>query len=249
MGVINMVQDFRKELYRRYVTSLKTSQIIRDERKVKELWIAYQYRYLPHLTELSHETPILELGCGPGYFLEFLQNRNFQNAEGIDISEEQVKITASRGLRAYLSDAFEYLDSKKEWYGAITAIDFIEHFTKEELLALFPKIHQALKPGGLLIIQTPNGQGLFPGQVIYGDLTHITIFSEDSLRQLLRLYGFCEIRFYETAPVPYGLDGKIRSASWKLVKHIIRLVRQIEAKNLSKLWTENLICVCKKSEK
>ena len=244
-----MARDFREELYRGYVTSLKTSQIIRDERKIKELWIAYQYRYLPHLTGLSREMPILELGCGPGYFLEFLQKRNFQNAEGVDISEEQVKMAASRGLRAHLSDAFEYLDSKKEWYGAITAIDFIEHFTKEELLALFSKIQKALKPGGLLIIQTPNGQGLFPGQVIYGDLTHMTIFSEDSLRQLLRVYEFCEIRFYETAPVAYGLDGRIRSVSWKLVKQIIRLVRQIEAKNSSKLWTENLICVCKKSER
>ena len=241
-----MDSGFREELYRRYVSSFKTFQIVRDERNAKELQIAHQYRYLPHLMRLAREVSILELGCGPGYLLESLRNWGFENVEGIDISEEQIKIAASRNLRAHLSDAFEYLDSKKEQYDVIIAVDFIEHFAKEELCTLIPKIYQALKHEGVLIIQTPNGQALFPGQVIYGDLTHMTILSEDSLRQLLGLYEFREIHFYETGPIPYDLSGKIRLALWNLLRNTIRLVRQIEAKNCSKLWTENLICVCKK---
>jgi hypothetical protein len=73
--------------------------------------------------------------------------------------------------------------------------DFVEHFHKDELLRLLPLINRALQADGILLLQTPNGERLFSQQVIHADLTHLTIFSPDSLRQLLALTGFDEIRF------------------------------------------------------
>ena len=124
--------------------------------------------------------------------------------------------------------------------------DFVEHFTKQELLKLFPLIFRSLRKGGLFLVQTPNGEGLYPGQVIYGDLTHLTIFAQDSLEHILTLAGFRNMNFAETGPVPDTWEGKLRTFLWSIIRGVIRIIRQIEAKNSSRLWTESFICWCEK---
>jgi 2-polyprenyl-3-methyl-5-hydroxy-6-metoxy-1,4-benzoquinol methylase len=240
------VEDIRIKLYDHYVSKFKTNQNQRDERHVRAYSSWCRFKYLPILREINHDDPILELGCGPGYFLEFLTSQGFTNSHGIDISKEQIELAASRGLSANVADVFKFLSNQQERYAAIVALDFIEHFTKQELITLFPLINKNLRKNGVFLVQTPNGQGLFPGQVIYGDLTHSTIFSEDSLSHILCFTGFKNIHFSETGPAPDNLEGKVRTVLWKIIRAIIRIIRQIEAKNCSKLWTESFICWCSK---
>jgi len=240
------MSDFRKKLYQGYVTKFKIEQTRMDERTIKSFWAWYEYKYLPLLEGLDRNSLILELGCGPGYLLGFLKNRGFSRVEGIDISEEQIRIAAGCGLNVKVADAFDYLSSKQEAFHAIIAIDFIEHFNKEEIFRLIPSIHRALKQDGILIIQTPNGQGIFPNQVVYGDLSHLTVFTPDSLKQILTLVGFDGLRFYETGPVPKRLKGKIRTILWRLIKKLTNTIRIIETGKKQEIWTENLICFCRK---
>lgn len=240
------MSSVRNRLYESYVSKFKIHHVHRDERRIREYWSWCDYKFLPVLTTIDRTLPILELGCGPGYLLEYLQSKGFQSVQGIDISKEQIQVALSQGLRARVADALKFVSTKRELYAAIIAIDFIEHFSKDELFSLFPMIHKALRKDGILLLQTPNGQGLFPGQVIYGDLTHMTIFAQDSLSHILTLSGFHDIRFAETGPAPDTLEGKLRTVLWRLVRAVIRIVRQIEAKNSSRLWTESFICWCRK---
>lgn len=240
------MNDFRKALYERYVSTLKRGQLTRDRNRVSQFFRNYRHRFLHLLSDTGREEPLLELGCGPGYLLEFLRDQGFTNARGIDISAEQIKLAAAEGLNAEVADVFSFLRRKRNAYQVMFAIDFLEHFTKHELLELFPLIQRALRKGGLLIVQTPNGQGLFPGQVIYGDLTHSTILAEDSLRQLLLLHGFDGIQFRETHPLPESFGGRVNLVLWKIIRAAVRIVRQIEANNASKIWTENMIAWARK---
>src|SRR5205823_419899 len=121
-------------------------------------------------------------------------------------------------------------------------VDVLEHFSREELVVLAPRVLAALRPGGRLIVQTANGAGLFPRQVIYGDLTHLTIFTPESLRQLLRRFGFQNLTFYETGPIPIRLRGKLNVALWSATKAIANLIRQVETGKRQAIWTENFIC-------
>ncbi len=240
------MDDIRSQLYRKYVSHFKTEELHRDDQWLQAYWSWCDHKYLPFLRSVPRDKPVLELGCGPGYILEFLKNRRYTRCSGIDISKEQIALARQRGNNASVADAFKFLRSKKAQYAAILAIDFVEHFSKSELLLLFPLIFKALRPGGVLLIQTPNGQGLFPGQVIYGDLTHLTIFAQDSLKHILTLAGFQTITFAETGPAPDTLEGKVRTILWKTIRAGIRIIRQIEAKNSSKLWTESFICAAEK---
>lgn len=243
-----MTDDIRKILYEKYVQTLKGAQLNISERKKAQLHDKYGAWYFKHLNGLAHGASILELGCGPGFFLEYMMARGYNKIEGLDISDEQLKIAQSLGVKTHQGDVFDFLQHKRNHYDAVIALDFVEHFTKGQLLELFDSIYKSLKTGGLLLLQTPNGQGLFPGQNIYGDLTHMTILCESSLTQILKLNGFSQFKFFETAPVPKGLGGRLNLFLWNIIRFMIRMVRQIECKNNSKIWTENIICICKKEK-
>ena len=239
--------DFRTELYRRYVSTFKAKQIERNDAALASYWKWCEFTYLPLLAEVPRDGAILELGCGPGPMLEFLQRHGYGAAHGIDVSEEQVHLAVERGLDARVADVFQFLDADPGRYDAILAIDFVEHFTREELLRLLPAVRAALKPGGCFIVQTPNGAGLLPGAVVYGDLTHLTIFNPGSLEQLFRVTGFNDFTFRETGPVCKNLVGRVRWLLWRLVRLLANGLRRIEVGRSQAVWTENMICRCRAS--
>ena len=106
-------------------------------------------------------------------------------------------------------------------------------------------IKSSLRPNGLLLVQTVNGEGLFPRQIIYGDVTHMTILTPGSMGQLLRATGFQQIEFAECAPIARGPVGIIRSALWKIVRFGANALRMIEAGKRQAVWTENFITVAR----
>jgi len=242
--------DFRTELYARYVSAFKTQQLHRNPREL-EVFIRWSERkYLPLLKKLDKNASILEVGCGDGKLLHMLKKNGYNNIEGVDISEEQIMLAKSEGLNVKTADIFTFLSDKIACYDAIIAIDVVEHFYKQEVLRLFRLFQKALKTSGILLLQTPNGEGLFPGQVIYGDLTHLCIFTPNSMRQILQLNGFSNISFYETSPVVDNWIGKIRFFLWSFVKAIVNTIRLVEGGKGKKsdILTENFICFCQKIE-
>ena len=74
----------------------------------------------------------------------------------------------------------------------------------------------------------------------------LTIFSPGSLRQLLRLSGFDNIRFLETASYDRRLVGRIRSLAWQMIKVAANIIRKVETGKTQDIWTENLICSCRR---
>ena len=240
--------DFRADLYRRYVSTFKKEDLERLAEADSSYFRYCDYKYRPIFDVLPRSAAILELGCGSGRMMRYLHSLGFSKVKGVDLSNEQIELALVSGLDAEAGDIFEFLKTNRDPYDAVVAIDCLEHFTKDELMALAPLIHGTLNPGGILVIQTPNGEGLFCRQVIYGDLTHCTVLTPSSLQQLLSLTDFGEFRFFETGPVPGKLSGLARVALWGGLKALANCVRMIEAHKHQSLWTENMICVCSRSQ-
>ncbi len=239
-------EDFRTELYNKYVSTFKQYIGNDDTADPSSDYEIYKRWYIPLLKDFSHDSQVIELGCGPGYHLQFLKQNGFNNLYGIDISEQQVQKAKSRGLNAEVKNIFEFFEENKNKYDIVFALDVVEHFHKSELLKLFTSINELMNENGILIIHTPNGTGLFPQNHIYGDLTHLTIFSPNSLLQILRLTGFDDIRFYETGPAPKNLAGAVRFILWKITRLIVNAVRIIETGNKVNILTEDFICSARK---
>jgi SAM-dependent methyltransferase len=232
---------FRHGLDARYVSTFKGSTHRSGAEGAFGWW---DHKFLPLLEGVERSAPILDLGCGSGGLLAYLERRGFSHAVGIDISAEQVAIARERRVQAEVGDLFEFLERPQhaDHFAAILAVDILEHLSRDELVALAPLLHTAVRSHGRLLIQTANGAGFLPGQVIYGDLTHLTIFTPQSVGQLLRAAGFVDLSFYETGPVPIRLRGKLDLALWQAIRACARAVHRIETGKDQSIWTENFIC-------
>ena len=245
---INRTGAFREGFYRVYVSRFRKNHFSRRDRAQHSYKAWADQKYRPLLKGLKQDAPILEVGCGPGYFLESLRDNGFNNATGIDISAEQVDLCLERKLQAVKADVFCFLCRQRENYEAVIAIDFLEHFTRDELDRLIPLVADALRPGGRLILGTPNGQGLFAGQVIHGDLTHMTVFTPQSLAQLLYAHGFNEVRCWEAGPVAKNAIGLVRIAAWRFVRFLGKAARFAETGKRQDIWTETFLCMAYREE-
>jgi predicted TPR repeat methyltransferase len=241
-----MQTDFRNELYKRYDSTYKIHISNFDEPLIQNMWKWFDKKYLPLISSYPKESPILELGCGRGYMLEYLRKHGFSNLKGIDISEEQISISRKKGFDVDIANAIEFLEKNKNQFKIVIALDFVEHFYREELLSLFQGIYDSLEERGLFFFHTPNGQTILTSDLVYGDLTHLTIFTPNSAQQILRAVGFNKIDYFEAGPVPKNMNGFIRSIFWKIIKLGYNCIRLIEAGSTLKILTQNFIAVAKK---
>ena len=237
------MKDIREPIYENYYSAFKKGEP-RERFGFLHLRLWYNEKYLPLLREYDRNAPLLDLGCGQGFMLRYLKSAGFMNLTGIDISEEQVEKARSYGFNAIKTDAFTFLKENENQFEIIVAIDLIEHFKKEELFELLNLIHRALKPGGLFISQTPNGEGLMPGYVIYGDLTHFTILSPLSLKHILTVTGFEKIRIKELGPALFVHFPLF--IGWQIVRLFAIIIKFLEIGRFQKYWTESIICSCRK---
>ncbi|HEY3875100.1 MAG TPA: class I SAM-dependent methyltransferase [Candidatus Kapabacteria bacterium] len=251
---------YRTVLYDKYVSAFKSENASLSESELSHYFEWCDARYYPHLESVPKSAAILELGCGHGRMLAYLRQKGFTNVSGIDLSEEQIALARKNNLDAETADVFEFLNKTSaalsrrgsiahdagNGYDCIIAIDFVEHFTREELFRLFEGMHGAMNPNGMILVQTVNGEGLFPHQIAHGDLTHETILSPGSMSQLLRAIGFRNPAFFECAPLVKGLSGILRTIAWRAIRFSANLIRKIEAGKTQSVWTENFITVAKK---
>lgn len=232
-----MKKKYREILYSNYHSKFNSLISPIDENILKSLFTHYDYKILPYISKFEKSANILELGCGPGYLLEYLKQKGFNNICGIDISNEQIEIAKSSGHNVFQGDAIEFLQDKKNNYDIIFA--FVEHFTKDELIELTSLIFNALNVGGLFIIRTPNGQGIFAGTVIYGDFTHQTIFTLNSFTQLMIQAGFSKVECFENGPISKDWKGFLRKIIWEMFKFILNIFRISEVGGRIKLFTQD----------
>lgn len=241
--------NYRKKLYSNYV-STHTSHLygklsLEDIKKQFPVWGYYFGKLLPN----DKKAKILEIGCGNGGLVIWLQQLGYGNASGIDISPEQVELAKQlRARNVECADLTAFLKNKENSYDVILARDVIEHFSKDEILDILKLIFISLKKDGLLILQTPNGESPFGSRYRYWDFTHELAFTRSSLNHILKTTGFGETRFYPTGPVPKGLKSVIRFCLWKLIEKILGGYMLIETGYSKGIFTQNIIAVGEKDE-
>jgi len=92
-------------------------------------------------------------------------------------------------------EALEFLGSLSDGsLAAVTAFHFAEHLPLETLVKFLDETGRALKPGGLIILETPNPENLLVGSCnFYLDPTHKNPIPIPTMKLLLEARGFrCE---------------------------------------------------------
>jgi SAM-dependent methyltransferase len=150
--------------------------------------------YLPFvepLAKIERNANILDLGCGRGEWLELMQDIGF-SAHGVDLDEGMLEDCFERGLLVEKGDAVKYLTTLPEDSNAIvSAFHLVEHITFDQLRKVVSEAFRVLKPGGLLIMETPNPENLIVAtRNFYLDPTHQKPIPPELLSFLPAYYGF-----------------------------------------------------------
>jgi len=170
-----------------------TSEQIKEEAKV----------YLPVLQKAGINGGLLDVGCGRGEWLQLLKEAGFE-ARGIDQNRMLVQHCRELELNVSEAEALAYFGSlSDDSLHAITAFHFVEHVPLNALIRFIDEAGRALKPGGLMILETPNPENLLVGSCnFYLDPTHQNPIPVQTMTLLLEARGFrCE-EVFKLHPVP-----------------------------------------------
>jgi ubiquinone/menaquinone biosynthesis C-methylase UbiE len=106
------------------------------------------------ITNLSPKAAILDLACGPGNILNYLNKKNSKfTLEGIDLSYEMIKLAKLNvpGAKLEVSDC-RNLDHTKRTYNAIVCSFLIPYLTEIEIEILLAQVSNLLVPNGIFYL-------------------------------------------------------------------------------------------------
>jgi SAM-dependent methyltransferase len=147
-------------------------------------------------------SPVLDLGCGRGEFLELLGKHGVQ-ARGVELDPTLVDAAQRRGLDVSHGDGLAALAATMdESLGGVVLIQVVEHLTPQQTLDLVALCREKLARGGKVIVETVNPQSLYVfAHPFYLDPTHVRPVHPAYLTFLFREAGF-EVTIDWRSPPP-----------------------------------------------
>lgn len=137
---------------------------------------------------LPKDARILDLGCGPGYFLDEMKSREYTDVTGVTLSPEDIALCESKGHTikqydlSFLPVADGYTDESVDFI-------FLRHALEHSPFPVFSLIeyNRILKQGGKMYIEVPAPD--CDRRHEYND-NHFSILGANQLGALLIRTGF-----------------------------------------------------------
>jgi len=164
---------------------------------------------------------ILDVGCGTGKLVSFLNKNGFQ-AKGCDKFPKAVSIAQKNNNKNSIIKApATNLPFSNRSFDLITSISAIEHLTPRETKQFLQETHRILKHKGLVFIVTPNFNSPFrylrgKNWFAYKDPTHINFFTKYEVSKQLNKVGFKNISFRHNSAYDIPFDWYLPKALRKL---------------------------------
>ena len=155
---------------------------------------------------VSRTTRILDYGCGSGVFVQFLREKGFSNTYGYDAF---VKEYSDRQI---LGESFD----------AVVSFDVIEHSDNPK--RFLSELRDLVRPQGLLLIATPNANGLSAHTSASPDIElsqpyHRHILSEQVLLDLAQKCELRPVQVYRSNLVDSIIPGINTRFMWTYIRN------------------------------
>jgi len=150
---------------------------------------------------LRAHQPVLDVGCGRGELVAALVASGVE-ATGVEIDPDMAAEAAAAGLPVTCADARSHLRSLPPGsLGAVIAVHVLEHLPLEDLVELLELAATRLRPGGILVAETPNPASLVVlGNSYILDPTHVWPLHPLLLQFLCERAGFRDVTVEYHAP-------------------------------------------------
>ncbi|MCK1422384.1 glycosyltransferase [Bradyrhizobium sp. 182] len=165
------------------------------------------------ITAIDHILPkhgrILDFGAGDGHLLRFMAQR------GLTVAGYEPSKGRAANLQRVLENFDGFLgvvgDDSAETFDVVIMSEVIEHVLDEVLDATLDRLARFVRPGGMLVITTPNNEDLDldmaycpVSNLLFHRWQHVRSLDQSSLKTLLSRFGFDEVVTHQV-----GFDDNI----------------------------------------
>lgn len=180
-----------------------------------------------HLMPEDKNARVLDVGCGWGFALMGMRNLGYKNLTGLEYSAEQAEQTRANGLTVEVTqETPAWLRARPESYDVVLLLDVLEHIPQNDQIDFLKALLAALRPKGRLILSVPNANALLSPRWRYGDFTHWSSFTENSLEFVILNAGFARLAIEPDEPIACPSFFSLRKPSGR--KNFLRwLVRSV----------------------
>jgi SAM-dependent methyltransferase len=146
---------------------------------------------------------VLDLGCGAGYFVKMLREQNIE-ARGIDLDPLATAQAQAQGLPVSQGEAMAYLQTLPDnSLDAIFSAHLVEHLEVDAVFHLIREAYRVLKPGGFLLLTTPNVRALVSHlEMFWLHFDHKRFYHPRLLKFFMSECNFSQITYGENHPGP-----------------------------------------------
>jgi len=163
--------------------------------------------------DLPKNAKILDLGCGPGYFLDQMKSRGYTDLTGVTLSPGDIKICEDKGHVIKKYD-FSFLPQRDGYYDESVDFIFLRHALEHSPYPIFSlmEYNRILKQHGKMYIEVPAPDCARQHEY---NLNHYSILGHNQLTALLIRCGF-NIDKFETLEFDIGINNSANNEGIKV---------------------------------
>lgn len=199
---LDAVKEFFDDLWNRYL-----SVFLSDSYPI--------YFFSEHASRLGpvgRKPRILDVGCGSGYKLSYVQRRAAWDTYGVDFHAQAVENARALGATVHLTTG-DCLPFEDNFFDAVMSWHSLEHHYSPKATLL--EVMRVLRPGGYGIFAVPSGDNL--GLRVFGSYwgpleipRHLYHFSKETLTRMMSDAGLrIEKVFYDFSFYGLFLDEEV----------------------------------------
>lgn len=203
---------------------------------VQRFWHQSKMNLIEHFGLPRKNETVLDIGCGSGVLSDFL-SKHAKSVLAVDGNENAIIFAKSKFSRSNLSFSrvlFHELDYPEGTFDAIYIFEVLEHIYEKQVLELLLKLQVLLKPGGRIIITTPDFRSFWPIlEIILDKLKLVPKLSEEQHvfkinKNKLRKIVACTNLKISKIQNEFGIAPFLSVISWKLAEKVRDFERKIK---------------------
>lgn len=201
-----------------------------------EIGYEHLHRYFS-ASALVKDKNVLDIACGEGYGSSILA-KEAKFVTGIDIDSESIKwadksYTPTNKNLQFIIGSANQIPVADNLYDVVISYETIEHLDEEMQFIFLKEIKRVLRPGGILIISTPDKKN-YTDRYLQINKFHLHEFYRDEFNDFLKLYFTNTLFFEQGYQIASIISNSISEKENEM--RIFNLQKESAEKNISRKY-------------